>query len=440
MLGQDLIRRRCGRAATRSLRSRAASSTSPTPSRPAARCESAPRPTSSINCAAWTDVDGAEDAAGRGAGRQRRRRGQRCRRGGRRRCVDDPRLDRLRVRRAPSASRTSSPTRSARCRQYGSSKLAGERAVAELAPDSHTIVRTSWLFGVGGRCFPATIMRLAGERDELTVVDDQSGCPTFTGHLANGLLALADRRLPGIVHVAGGGQCSWYEFATEIVESAELECEVLPGTSEDLTTRPTPGVQRAGHRSRGRRAAAAGVAGWAGGVHHGEGERGMRLLVCGGAGFIGSTFVRLRVQRARRRRDGARQADLRGPAGEPERRDRRHPVRPRRDRGPGCGRRRGLGLRRDRQLRRRDARRSLDLRPGGVHRHQHAGHPRAARGRARARSALRPGVDRRGLRLDRGGVVHRVLAAGAVEPVQRHQDRRRPARVELLPHLWAGDA
>ena len=110
-----------------------------------------------------------------------------------------------------------------------------------LAPERHTIVRTSWLFGAGGSCFPATIMRLAGERDELTVVDDQRGCPTFTGHLANGLLALAQRPVPGVLHVAGGGDCTWFEFATEIVESAKLDCEVLPGSSEDLARRaPRP--------------------------------------------------------------------------------------------------------------------------------------------------------------------------------------------------------
>jgi dTDP-4-dehydrorhamnose reductase len=123
--------------------------------------------------------------------------------------------------------------------QYGISKLAGEREVAQRAPDHHTIVRTSWLFGVGGSCFPATIMRLGHERDELTVVDDQRGCPTFTAHLAGGLIGLASDPAPGVVHIAGGGHCTWFEFATEIVESAKLDCEVLPGTSEDLA-RPAP--------------------------------------------------------------------------------------------------------------------------------------------------------------------------------------------------------
>lgn len=105
---------------------------------------------------------------------------------------------------------------------YGATKLLGERAVALNAPASHTIVRSSWLFGTGGRCFPDTILRLAAERDELQVVDDQVGCPTFTGHLAAALVALAvgPERVSGVLHLAGGGQCSWFQFATEIVAAA----------------------------------------------------------------------------------------------------------------------------------------------------------------------------------------------------------------------------
>jgi dTDP-4-dehydrorhamnose reductase len=111
---------------------------------------------------------------------------------------------------------------------YGRSKLGGELAVAREAPERHTIVRTSWLFGAHGRCFPATIMKLATERDELSVVDDQVGCPTYTGHLAAALLDLAERPTPGIVHVAAAGQCSWYEFAREIVSTTGLACEIKP--------------------------------------------------------------------------------------------------------------------------------------------------------------------------------------------------------------------
>ncbi len=136
--------------------------------------------------------------------------------------------------------------------QYGRSKLAGEHAVARAAPDRHTIVRSSWLFGTGGPCFPATILRLAAERDELSVVDDQVGCPTFTGELAVALVTVAAERPAGIVHLAGGGQCSWYQFAREIVDAAGLSCQVRPGRTEDLA-RPAPrpaysvlGSERAG--------------------------------------------------------------------------------------------------------------------------------------------------------------------------------------------------
>jgi dTDP-4-dehydrorhamnose reductase len=117
---------------------------------------------------------------------------------------------------------------------YGRSKLAGEVAVASTAPDAHTTVRSSWLFGAGGNCFPKTILRLAAERDSITVVDDQIGCPTFTGHLAKAIVDLCERRVPGVVHVAGGGDCSWYAFARAIVGAAGAECEVLPGRTADL--------------------------------------------------------------------------------------------------------------------------------------------------------------------------------------------------------------
>ncbi len=123
---------------------------------------------------------------------------------------------------------------------YGRSKLAGELAVSRAAPERHTIVRSSWLFGAGGPCFPATILRLAEERDELTVVDDQVGCPTFTGHLARALIELAtEARMLGVVHVAGAGECTWYEFASEIVAAAGLSCQVRPGSTAELA-RPAP--------------------------------------------------------------------------------------------------------------------------------------------------------------------------------------------------------
>ncbi len=122
---------------------------------------------------------------------------------------------------------------------YGRSKLDGERAVAREAPQAHTIVRSSWLFGAHGRCFPETMLRLAGERDELTVVDDQIGCPTFTGHLADALVGLAVHRPSGILHVAADGQCSWCEFAQAIIAAGDRDCVVTPISSAQYPT-PAP--------------------------------------------------------------------------------------------------------------------------------------------------------------------------------------------------------
>jgi dTDP-4-dehydrorhamnose reductase len=118
---------------------------------------------------------------------------------------------------------------------YGSTKLLGERAIAIAAPDAHTVVRSSWLFGVAGSSFPATMLRLASERDTLTVVDDQVGCPTFTGHLAPALVELATaRRLPGVLHLAASGQCSWYEFAVEIMRATGTAVAVKPCTTDEF--------------------------------------------------------------------------------------------------------------------------------------------------------------------------------------------------------------
>ena len=122
---------------------------------------------------------------------------------------------------------------------YGASKLAGEEAVA-AAGGSHAIVRASWLFGVGGSNFVATMLDLAADRDEVAVVDDQIGCPTATAHLAPALLALArDADAQGIFHVAGGGRCSWHDLATETFRQAGIACRVLPCSTAEMP-RPAP--------------------------------------------------------------------------------------------------------------------------------------------------------------------------------------------------------
>jgi len=196
------------------------------------------QPHTVVNCAAWTDVDGAESAAAVALSVNRDGAGNVARAAAAHgawaiHISTDYVFDGQK--RAPYLeSDIAAPLSS-----YGRSKLAGERAVAEAAPDAHSIVRSSWLFGAGGRCFPKTILKLAAERDELTVVDDQIGCPTFTGHLAGGLLSLAEREPLGIVHLAGTGQCSWFELAVEICSTASLRCEIVPGRTVDLG-RPAP--------------------------------------------------------------------------------------------------------------------------------------------------------------------------------------------------------
>jgi dTDP-4-dehydrorhamnose reductase len=104
---------------------------------------------------------------------------------------------------------------------YGRTKLHAEAAAGEQA----WVVRSSWLFGATGHNFVRTMLRLAAERDEVAVVDDQRGCPTYVGHLA---AAVADVvRLPyGVYHVAAAGDCTWADFAEAIFAEAGVDCRV----------------------------------------------------------------------------------------------------------------------------------------------------------------------------------------------------------------------
>lgn len=206
------------------------------------------RPDVVVNCAAWTDVDGAErDEEGaltvNGAGAGNVARAAAATGAWTIHISSDYVFDG--AKRVPYVESDPVGPLSA----YGRSKLAGERAVASAARGRHTIVRSSWLFGAGGPCFPATILRLAAERDELKVVDDQVGCPTFTGDLAAALVELGARivRPVGLLHVAGGGSCSWFELAREIVVGAGVTCEVKPCRTDEMprpATRPAYSVLR----------------------------------------------------------------------------------------------------------------------------------------------------------------------------------------------------
>ena len=197
-----------------------------------------------VNCAAWTDVDGAEaqpDAAravnADGAGvlaRAAAARGMPLLHVSTDYVFDGaPPLD---GDRRPRPYLESDPTgpRSV----YGRTKLEGEQQVLAASP-AHTVVRTAWLYGLDGANFPATMLRLAGEREAVQVVTDQVGSPTWSGHLAPAILGLLERGVSGLLHLTGGGHVSWCGFAEEIFRQAEVDCRVEPTTSEEFV-RPAP--------------------------------------------------------------------------------------------------------------------------------------------------------------------------------------------------------
>jgi dTDP-4-dehydrorhamnose reductase len=202
------------------------------------------RPEAVVNCAAWTDVDGAETHREQaravnavGAGNLARAAAEL-----------DVRMVHLSTdyvfdgaapldpQGRPRPYLESDPTgpRSV----YGQTKLEGEREVLAASP-RHTVVRTAWLYGVDGRNFVDTMLRLADEREAVQVVDDQVGSPTWSGHLAPAVLGLVEREVRGLVHLTGGGAVSWNGFAREIFRQAERACRVEPATSEQMA-RPAP--------------------------------------------------------------------------------------------------------------------------------------------------------------------------------------------------------
>ncbi|HEU4737260.1 MAG TPA: dTDP-4-dehydrorhamnose reductase [Solirubrobacterales bacterium] len=195
------------------------------------------RPDVAINCAAWTDVDGAEEseeealavngvAAGNVAAAAA--------------AVgasvvyvsSDYVFDGSKG--APYVETDQTAPLSA----YGRTKLAGEEATA-TANKRHFVVRSSWLFGIGGSNFVETMLRLAATQNEVLVVRDQVGSPTYTWHLAYGIVRLIEGIEFGIHHMAAGGACSWYDFAREIFDQAKVECLVLSATT-DMLGRPAP--------------------------------------------------------------------------------------------------------------------------------------------------------------------------------------------------------
>jgi dTDP-4-dehydrorhamnose reductase len=195
------------------------------------------RPDVVINCAAWTDVDGAEEAEeaamavnGKGAGNVAA--AAAAVGAGVVYVSSDYVFDGAKG--APYVETDQPAPLSA----YGRTKLAGEEATA-AANKRHFVVRSSWLFGIGGSNFVETMLRLGADHGEVLVVRDQVGSPTYTWHLAYGIVRLIEGIEFGIHHMAAAGACSWYDFAREIFEQAELECRVLSATTEMLG-RPAP--------------------------------------------------------------------------------------------------------------------------------------------------------------------------------------------------------
>ncbi|MBX9246435.1 dTDP-4-dehydrorhamnose reductase [Actinotalea ferrariae] len=192
-----------------------------------------------VNCAAWTAVDDAESAeaaafAVNAVGAGNLARGARAA-GARmvqistdyvfRGDADEPYADDAVV--APRSA-------------YGRTKLAGEWAVRAESPD-HLVVRTAWLYGAGGGCFPRTIARLAAERDGLSVVDDQVGQPTWTVDVADLVLRLVRAGAPtGTYHATSAGSTSWFGFARAVVEAAGHDGAMVTPTTSDGAARPAP--------------------------------------------------------------------------------------------------------------------------------------------------------------------------------------------------------
>jgi dTDP-4-dehydrorhamnose reductase len=195
------------------------------------------RPDVVINCAAWTDVDGAEGAEGaafavNGTGAGNVAAAAAVLGASVVYVSSDYVFDGAKA--APYVESDQPAPLSA----YGRTKLAGEEATV-AANKRHFVVRSSWLFGIGGPNFVETMLRLAASGNEVLVVRDQVGSPTYTWHLAYGIVRLIEGLEFGIHHMAAAEQCSWYEFAREIFEQAKVECKVLSITTEEFG-RPAP--------------------------------------------------------------------------------------------------------------------------------------------------------------------------------------------------------
>jgi dTDP-4-dehydrorhamnose reductase len=195
------------------------------------------KPDAVVNCAAWTDVDGAEaneaEAMAVNDTGAALLAGAASKHGAKVLYVSsDYVFDGAKTRPYLESDLTGAIS------AYGRSKQAGETSVA-VSNERHLIIRSSWLYGARGHNFVETMLRLAGEQPEVIVVSDQVGTPTYTRHLAPALAKLAESEEYGIHHVAASGRCSWFDFAQEIFDQARVECRVMAATTEMLE-RPAP--------------------------------------------------------------------------------------------------------------------------------------------------------------------------------------------------------
>ncbi len=122
---------------------------------------------------------------------------------------------------------------------YGITKLKGEKNALRYCSKT-TVIRTSWLYSQFGKNFARTILHLALDRDEISVVHDQRGCPTYAGCLAGAIVEIirkGDKKYGEIYNFSNEGDCTWYDFAVEIVKNAGLDCRIVPVSSAEYPTR-----------------------------------------------------------------------------------------------------------------------------------------------------------------------------------------------------------
>ena len=230
MLGQDVVR--AARAANHEVVALAREELDVAHPRAVHEAIARERPNAVVNCAGWTDVDGAEsderaatDVNGYAAGDL----AEAAAAAGA--AIVHPSTDYVFDGESSRPYVESDPVNPVNA--YGRSKLAGERAVAAANP-RHFVVRSSWLFGAGGRNFVETMLGLASSGGPVLVVRDQVGCPTFTGHLAEALVRLLDGESYGLHHIAAGGECSWFEFANEIFDRAGVDTRAMSCTTDEF--------------------------------------------------------------------------------------------------------------------------------------------------------------------------------------------------------------